>query len=109
MATRNKFPDWLIGLLITLFFLFTSYTGIFDFTNAIEMKVFDFRASIAAPGERNPDIELVVISDKDLDELGRFPWPRNILAKGIENLSLAGAKVIALNILFTEPTHPTCT
>jgi serine/threonine-protein kinase len=103
MATRKKFPDMLIGLIVTLFFLFTSYTGILDLTGTIEMKAFDFRASITAPDERNPDIELVVISDKDLDELGRFPWPRNILARGIENLSLAGAKVIALDILFTEP------
>ena len=103
MAKRKKFPDWLIGLLVTLFFVFTGYTGILDFTDTLEMKAFDFRARLSAPEARNPDIELVVISDKDLEELGRFPWPRNILAKGIENLSLAGAKVIALNILFTEP------
>ncbi|MFC1883532.1 CHASE2 domain-containing serine/threonine-protein kinase [Thermodesulfobacteriota bacterium] len=103
MAIKQKVPDWIIGLLVTSFFIFTSLTGILDFTDVIEKKAFDFRAKVSAPEERNPDIELVVISDDDLDELGRFPWPRNILAKGIENLSLAGAKVIALNIYFTEP------
>jgi len=103
MRIKQTVPDWLVGLLVTLFFLFITFTGILDFTDAIEMKTFDFRAKIAASGDRNPDIELVVISDDDLSELGRFPWPRNILAQGIHNLSLAGAKVIALNILFTEP------
>jgi len=103
MRIKQTIPDWLVGLLVTLFFLFITFTGILDFTDAIEMKTFDFRASLAASGDRNPDIELVVISDDDLSELGRFPWPRNILAQGIQNLSLAGAKVIALNILFTEP------
>jgi len=96
-------PDWLIGILITIFFLFISRTGILDFTHAIEMKTFDLRARIAAPDNRNPDIELIVISENDLSELGRFPWPRDILAQAIHNLSLAGARVIALNILFTVP------
>lgn len=103
MAVKQKVPDWLIGGVVTLFFFFIIFTGIFDFTDPIEMKTFDFRARMAAPAERNPDIELVVITDDDLSELGRFPWPRNILARGIENLAKAGAKVIALNILFTEP------
>ncbi len=103
MRIKQTVPDWLVGLVVTLFFLFITFTGILDFTDAIEMKTFDFRAKLTAPGDRNPDIELVVISDDDLSELGRFPWPRNILAQGIRNLSLAGAKVIALNILFTEP------
>ncbi len=103
MKVKQKVPDWLVGVLVTLLFLFITFTGIFDFTDAIEMKSFDFRSKIAASGERNPDIELVTITDDDLSELGRFPWPRSVLARGIDNLSLAGAKVIALNILFTEP------
>ncbi len=103
MAIKQKLPDWIIGIALTVFFLFITLTGILDFTHPIEMKTFDLRTKIAAPGERNPDIELVVIDDDDLAELGRFPWPRNILAKGIENLAMAGAKVIALDILFPEP------
>ncbi len=103
MKTKQKIPDWLIGAAVTLFFVFITLTGIFDFTDSVEMKTFDFRVRLAAPGDRNPDIELVVITDEDLSELGRFPWPRNILAEGVENLALAGAKVIALNVLFTEP------
>ena len=103
MKVKTVFPDWLIGAIATLFFLFMMFTGIFDFTHAIEMKTFDFRAKLAAPEQRNPDIEIVGISDDDLLELGRFPWPRDILAQGIHHLSLAGARVIALNILFPEP------
>jgi len=102
MKIKRTIPDWLIGVIITVLFLLTLMDR-FDFTNGIEMKTFDLRARIAAPQERNPDIELVVISDEDLEERGRWPWPRNILAKGIHNLSQAGARVIALNILFSEP------
>jgi serine/threonine-protein kinase len=103
MRIKKVLPDWLIGILLTLFFLFITLTGVLDFPGAIEMKAFDLRARLAAPDDRNPDIELVVISEEDLSELGRFPWPRDILAQGIRNLSLAGARVIALNIYFPEP------
>ncbi|MBW1799498.1 MAG: CHASE2 domain-containing protein [Deltaproteobacteria bacterium] len=101
MRIKKTIPDWLIGVILTILFLLT-FTR-YDFTDAIEMKTFDFRVRIAAPQERNPDIELVVISEDDLVELGRWPWARNIIAQGIHNLSQAGAKVIALNILYTEP------
>ena len=103
MKTKKTIPDWIIGVLLILFFLFVSLTGIFNFIEPLEMKTFDLRVRMAAPEERNPDIELVVISEDDLTELGRFPWPRDIMARSIHNLSLAGARVIALNILFAEP------
>ena len=80
MRIIQKVPDWLIGLLVSLFFLFITFTGHFDFTDSVEMKTFDFRARMAAPEDRNPDSELVAITDGDLSELGRFPWPRHILA-----------------------------
>ncbi|MBU2498303.1 MAG: hypothetical protein KKE57_05340, partial [Proteobacteria bacterium] len=66
MKVKKIFPDWLIGLFLTLLFFFMTFTGKFDFTDAIERKVFDFRAGIAAPEQRNQDIELVVITDEDL-------------------------------------------
>jgi len=103
MKIKRIVPDWIIGAAVTLFFLFITLTRVLDFTDAVEMKTFDFRARLAAPSERNPDIELVVISEDDLTEFGRWPWSRNILAQGIDNLAMAGARVIALNILFTEP------
>jgi len=101
MRKRNL-PDWLTGVLLTLYFLFSTATGVLDFTETLEMKSFDFRARLAAPRDLNPDIELVAITDEDLSEIGRFPWPRNVMATAIRNLHAAGAKVVALNILFPE-------
>jgi serine/threonine-protein kinase len=103
MSIQKTFPDWVIGAVCTLFFLFITITGILNFTEPIEMKTFDLRVELTASGSRNPDIELVVISDDDLSELGSFPWSRDIIAQCIHNLSLAGARVIALDILFSEP------
>jgi len=103
MRKKQKIPDWLIGFMVTLFFLYITSTGVIGLMDDIEMKTFDLRARITAPKERNPHIELVVITDDDLSGLGRFPWPRHIFAQAIQNLALAGAKVIALNIPFAGP------
>ncbi len=103
MFFKKGVPEWLIGLVLSLVFLFMLVTGIGDFTDVIEKKTFDLRSRLSASGETNPDIEVVVIGDDDLAEIGRFPWPRNILATAINNLAMAGAKVIALDILFNEP------
>jgi CHASE2 domain-containing sensor protein/predicted Ser/Thr protein kinase len=103
MFFRKGIPEWFIGLVLTLIFLFMLITGIGDFTDAIEKKTFDLRSRLSASEEMNPDIELVVINDDDLAEIGRFPWPRDILAKAVDNLAMAGAKVIGLDIMFNEP------
>ena len=103
MLSRKGIPGWLIGLILTLLFIAMFVTGFADFTDVIEKKTFDIRSKISASAERCPDIELVVINDEDLAEIGRFPWPRSIIAQGVNNLAMAGAKVIALDIMFNEP------
>ena len=103
MLPRKGIPGWLIGLILTLLFIVMFVTGFGDFTDVIEKKTFDIRSKISASAERCPDIELVVINDDDLAEIGRFPWPRSIIAQGVNNLAMAGAKVIALDIMFNEP------
>ena len=103
MLSRKGIPGWLIGLILTVLFIVMFVIGFTDFTDVIEKKTFDIRSKISASAERCPDIELVVINDEDLAEIGRFPWPRSIIAQGVNNLAMAGAKVIALDIMFNEP------
>ena len=102
MKNKQVVPNWVIGLIITPVFLFCLANDRFDFTRSFETKAFDLMARSVASDERNPDIELVVITDDDLSEFGHFPWPRDIFRQAIRNLVLAGAKVIALNMLFQE-------
>jgi CHASE2 domain-containing sensor protein len=107
MSFQRIIPQWSIGLILTLLFIIMFITGSGDFTDVIEKKTFDLRSKLSASETRNPDIEIVVIDDEDLDAIGRFPWPRNILASAVNNLAMAGAKVIALDIIFNEPEDST--
>jgi CHASE2 domain-containing sensor protein/signal transduction histidine kinase len=48
------------------------------------------------------DIVIVAVDEQSLTELGRWPWPRDRHARLIDILTDAGAKAIALDILFAE-------
>ncbi len=50
------------------------------------------------------DLLLVRIDEPSLRALGRWPWPRRIHADLVRTLDAAGARVIAFDVLFDEPT-----
>ncbi|HYX67783.1 MAG TPA: CHASE2 domain-containing protein, partial [Terriglobales bacterium] len=56
--------------------------------------------------ERNRPL-LVLIDDDSLRSYGRWPWSRTVLAQLTRNLKDAGAKVVGLDILLSEPQSPT--
>ncbi len=50
------------------------------------------------------DLVVVAIDDASLQTLGRFPFERTVYAQLLHRLKKAGAKVVAFDILFLEPT-----
>lgn len=64
--------------------------------------LYDWAVSYSPP-PTTTDIVLVTVDKNSLDELGRWPWSRRIHAELVDRLSAAGAKVIAFDILFSEP------
>ena len=70
-----------------------------------ERQTVDVRFSIR--GERMPpNLVMVSIDEASLRHLGRWPFRRSIHATVIDNLRESGAKVIAFDVQFTEPTVP---
>ncbi len=74
-----------------------------DFLKVFELKFYDLHFRLR--GTRNPGdrVVIVAIDEKSLAAVGRWPWPRSVLADVIRRLSDAGARVIALDILLSEP------
>lgn len=76
----------------------------------IELKFIDDRfqkrGEINVKGSSN--IVIVEINDESYKQIPyRWPWPRFILAKAVDNLTKAGAKVIGVDIqLFKEDENP---
>src|SRR5919108_465307 len=50
-----------------------------------------------------PEIAIIAIDEASIARLGRFPWPRALMARGLERVSAARPKVIALDVLYSEP------
>lgn len=52
------------------------------------------------------DIAIVAIDEKSIHRLGRFPWPRSLMADLVDKLAEARPRAIALDVLYTDPGNP---
>jgi adenylate cyclase len=84
------------GMLV--FFLFD-----FQFLRFVELKALDIR--MLSRGELKPGPETVIaaVDEQSVAELGRWPWPRTLIARLIDRLKADGAKAIGFDIIFSEP------
>ncbi|MBL0408037.1 adenylate/guanylate cyclase domain-containing protein [Microvirga aerilata] len=70
----------------------------------IEARLYDILSVIAPPLPPEPGAVVVAIDEPSFSEVGqRWPWSRELHAKLVESLRAAGAKVIAFDIIFSEP------
>jgi adenylate cyclase len=70
----------------------------------IEAKLFDILSTLSPPRPEQYGVEVVAIDEPSFSEIGqRWPWPRDLHARLVERLRAAGAKVIAFDIIFSEP------
>ena len=96
-----------ISTFIILFVVIILTNGIEIFT-LFELKTYDQRLKwreekIHRMDKISGTVVAAVIDEKSLDREGMWPWPRQKMATLIEKLSDDGAKVIGLDIFFTEP------
>ncbi len=77
--------------------------------NIWESKTWDFRAStLAKPGKATDNIRLILLDQNSLDwakhENGwNWPWPREVYSAILDYCHRNGAKAVAFDVLFTEP------
>lgn len=73
----------------------------------IEENNFDWLTILTSPGTAGSPITIVGIDEPSFAEFQRqWPWPRSMHAALIDRLKEEGAKVIALDVLFLEPSTP---
>ncbi len=86
---------------ITLLVATLSWIGIAPLIR-LENLSLDLRFKLR--GERQPghDIIIVVVDEKSLKEIGRWPWSRDKQATLVRNLAADKAKVIGLDIIYSE-------
>lgn len=95
---------WLVSLLLT-----TLTCGVVmevlptTVVERIDHFLYDLRMR-AQPTEHDPRIVIVDIDEKSLDQIGRWPWSRNVVADLTSSLAdHYKAKSIGFDIIFAEP------
>lgn len=99
---RSRFwrTDWFAGLAVVAAVLLFHFAT--DFFGALERRFYDFASSSSSrqPSDR---IAVIAIDDQSIANIGRWPWPRDVHARLIDQLSVAKAKTIVHTAFFFEP------
>jgi PAS domain S-box-containing protein len=71
-----------------------------------ELLTLDIRFQVRGPLQPGPEVALVTVDEASIAELGRPPFSRAIFADAVSRATAAGARVIAFDLLFSEPQAP---
>jgi serine/threonine-protein kinase len=92
--------DWFLGVVIAAAVLvFNSASNLIP---GMERWAYDVGVRLTS---KNPSdkIAVVAIDEQSIANIGRWPWPREVQAKLIDQLTAAKAKVIGNTVFFFEP------
>jgi adenylate cyclase len=102
---RLKLGLFVVNALILIGVVLAAYA--LDVLDGPELDTIDARFEIRGDRGSPDDVVVVEIDDVTFNELGQtWPFPRSLHAQLIDRLRRAGARVIAYDIQFTEPTDP---
>jgi adenylate cyclase len=93
---------YLIGVSVVVL-VFALYLWAPTFLKTVENKLYDLHFVLRGPQYPGNNVTIVAIDEKSLAAFGRWPWPRSVLARVVRSLADSGAKVIALDIILSEP------
>ncbi len=103
---NNKLSSFIIVSLLSSLLAFTLIkSGLLD---NIEKRTWDWRVqALANRTTADPKIKLILIDQASLEFFAEhesifWPWPRSIYSRIVDFLKLAGAKVVAFDIMFSE-------
>lgn len=92
--------DWFVGVLVVLAVMALHITT--DFIGAFERRFYDF-ASTSTSRQPTDKIAVIAIDDQSIANIGRWPWPRDVHAKLIDQLAAAKTKTVVHTVFFFEP------
>lgn len=92
--------DWFAGVAIVVAVILLNQAT--DLIGSLERKFYDV-ASTSSDRQPSDRVAIIAIDDQSVANIGRWPWPRDVHAKLIDQLSEAKAKTIVHTAFFIEP------
>jgi adenylate cyclase len=100
--TRHRLAALALGAAASAAVAALELTGALD---PLEAVVTDFQMRLRGPRPVDPRVAIVAVDEASIDALGRWPWPRACLAALVDRLAAAGARVVAFDVVLSEPTR----
>jgi adenylate cyclase len=72
----------------------------------LETSSLDLRFRLRGTIPPGPEIAVVMVDDKSIDALGRWPLSHRLFAHALETLGRDGARTIVFDLLFAQPEQP---
>lgn len=72
----------------------------------LDSRLKDIRLTLTSPPPPDGRVAIVAIDNRSIKEIGRWPWPRRVTAELIRKTASLSPRVIALDMLFSEPETP---
>lgn len=101
MGILKRHPAKVLGLGVTVIFLLLGLLRI-DFLDTMELKFYDLMMELRSDPQSPSDVVIVDIDDDSIEKLGRWPWPRSLLAQGLNKISTGKPRVVGLNFILSE-------
>ena len=92
--------DWFAGVAIVAAVIGLHVAT--DFIGTLERRFYDF-ASTSTTRQPSERIAVIAIDDQSIANIGRWPWPRDVHARLIDQLAAVKAKTIVHTAFFFEP------
>jgi CHASE2 domain-containing sensor protein/predicted Ser/Thr protein kinase len=94
--------DWLIALLLTVLVIVLARGQ--GLLSKLERVAYDVGVSQTHRSTKATDrIAIVAIDEPSIEQIGRWPWSRGVLAQLLRKLAHARAKAVGLQIILSEP------
>src|SRR5258708_3762069 len=92
----------ILGIALTFLVTFLDFAGLLS---APERFFYDFRARRCQHYTPRPTTQIVHIDidDNSILAVGHWPWPRSKLAEIVDEIRIAGAKTMVLDVILSEP------
>lgn len=97
---KSTISDFILGIvlmLLTFLAFFLSWGPL----ETLEYGIYDLNAGLRVKPSTAP-VAVVTIDEQSIANLGRWPWPRAYIASMVDLLQSYNAKVIGLDIIYSE-------
>ncbi len=98
---KKKLVFLVIALVAALIGFFLYRSGL-PFVRQVDLRLKDARFRLRGPVAPSSSVIVVAVDNKSVKEVGRWPWSREVTARLVRSLADCGAKVVAVDMVFSE-------